>query len=74
MLTRAVSLDPGYAEAYRWLAMNHWMGRVHSGGPTEPERAFVLELARKAVALDPDDAGCRWVLAYLLTFNGDFAE
>ncbi|MBN9236818.1 MULTISPECIES: winged helix-turn-helix domain-containing tetratricopeptide repeat protein [Phyllobacteriaceae] len=74
MLTRAVSLDPGYAEAYRWLAMNHWMGRVHSGGPTEPERAVALELARKAVALDPDDAGCRWVLAYLLTFNGDFAE
>ena len=34
MLTRAVSLDPEYAEAYRWLAMNHWMGWVHSGGPT----------------------------------------
>jgi TolB-like protein len=25
MLTRAVSLDPDYAEAYRWLAMNYWM-------------------------------------------------
>src|SRR4029079_343109 len=29
LLTRAVSLDPDYAEAHRWLAMNHWMGWVH---------------------------------------------
>lgn len=74
MLTRAVSLDPDYAEAYRWLAMNHWMGWVHSGGPTESSRSTALELARKAVAIDPDDAGCRWVLAYLLAYARSFAE
>jgi TolB-like protein/tetratricopeptide (TPR) repeat protein len=73
MLTRAVSLDPEYAEAYRWLAMNHWMGWVHSGGPTESARSVALELARKAVAIDPEDAGCRWVLAYLLAYERDFA-
>lgn len=74
MLTRAVALDPGYAEAYRWLAMNHWMGWVHSGGPTESDRSAALELARKAVAIDPDDAGCRWVLAYLLAYERSFVE
>ncbi|MDO3435455.1 winged helix-turn-helix domain-containing tetratricopeptide repeat protein [Rhizobium sp. CBN3] len=74
MLTRAVSLDPDYAEAYRWLALNHWMGWVHSGGPTETNRDVALELARKAVAIDPNDAGCRWVLAYLLAYARDFAE
>ncbi|NWL76966.1 adenylate cyclase [Pseudomonas taiwanensis] len=74
MLARAVSLDPDYAEAYRWLAVNHWMGWVHSGGPTEPDRNLALELARKAVAIDPDDAGSRWVLAYLLTYARSFAE
>jgi tetratricopeptide (TPR) repeat protein len=74
MLMRAVTLDPSYAEAYRWLAMNHWMGWVHSGGPTESSRGVALELARKAVALDPDDAGCRWVLAYLLAYAGSFDE
>ncbi|HEU4986531.1 MAG TPA: winged helix-turn-helix domain-containing tetratricopeptide repeat protein [Rhizobiaceae bacterium] len=74
MLTRAVSLDPEYAEAYRWLAMNHWMGLVHSGGPTEADRSTALELARKAVAIDPNDAGCRWVLAYLLAYERSFIE
>jgi len=74
MLTRAVSLDPGYAEARRWLAMNHWMGWVHSGGPTESSREAALELAREAVAIDPGDAGSRWVLAYLLAYARRFAE
>ncbi|MGG7580675.1 winged helix-turn-helix domain-containing tetratricopeptide repeat protein [Rhizobium sp. Nf11,1] len=74
MLTRAVALEPDYAEAYRWLAVNHWMGWVHSGGPTESTRGAALELARKAVAIDPNDAGCRWVLAYLLAYARDFAE
>ncbi|RUU65937.1 adenylate cyclase, partial [Mesorhizobium sp. M7A.T.Ca.TU.009.01.1.2] len=74
MLTRAVSLDPDYAEPYRWLAMNHWMGRVHWGGPTEAARSVALELARKAVAIDPNDAGCRWILAYLLAYERSFTE
>ncbi|MBX4867975.1 winged helix-turn-helix domain-containing tetratricopeptide repeat protein [Rhizobium bangladeshense] len=74
MLTRAVTLDPDYAEAYRWLAMNHWMGWVHSGGPTELDRDAAQELARKAVSIDPNDAGCRWVLAYLLAYARDFDE
>ena len=74
MLTRAVFLDPEYAEAYRWLAMNHWMGRVHSGGPTDESRKVALEVAHKAVALDPNDAGCRWVLGYLLAYERSFAE
>ncbi|HEV2509778.1 winged helix-turn-helix domain-containing tetratricopeptide repeat protein [Bosea sp. (in: a-proteobacteria)] len=73
LLTRAIALDPDYAEAYRWLALNHWMGWVHSGGPSEASRGIALELARKAVALDPGDAGCRWSLAYLLAYERSFA-
>jgi TolB-like protein/cytochrome c-type biogenesis protein CcmH/NrfG len=74
MLTRAIALDPDYAEAHRWLALNHWMGWVHSGGPTDADRSVALELARKAVALDPNDAGSRWVLAYLLAYERSFSE
>lgn len=74
MLTRAVALDPDYAEAYRWLAMNHWMGWVHWGEPIESNRSVALELARKAVAIDPNDAGCRWVLGNLLAYERSFAE
>ncbi|WP_245420274.1 winged helix-turn-helix domain-containing tetratricopeptide repeat protein [Mesorhizobium sp. WSM3876] len=74
LLTRAVSLDPDYAEAYRWLAMNHWMSWVHWGEPVEPNRSIALELAHKAVAIDPNDAGCRWVLANLLAYERRFEE
>jgi TolB-like protein len=74
MLTRAVALEPQYAEAYRWLAMNRWMGWVHSGGPTKADRGAALDLARKAVSLEPGDAGCRWVLAYLFAYERRFTE
>ncbi|AEH85258.1 winged helix-turn-helix domain-containing tetratricopeptide repeat protein [Mesorhizobium opportunistum] len=74
MLTRAIALDPDYAEAYRWLAMNHWMGWVHWGEPVEPNRRVALELARKAVAIDPNDAGCRWVLGNLLAYERSFEQ
>ncbi|WP_172221605.1 winged helix-turn-helix domain-containing tetratricopeptide repeat protein [Mesorhizobium sp. NZP2077] len=74
MLTRALALDPDYAEAHRWLAMNHWMGWVHWGEPVEPNRRMALQLARKAVAIDPNDAGCRWVLGNLLAYEHDFEE
>lgn len=74
MLTRAAALDPEYAEPYRWLAVNHWMGWVHWGGPSEASRKIALDLARKAVALAPGDAGCRWILAYLLAYDRNFTE
>ena len=54
--------------------MNHWMGWVHWGEPMEPTRSLAVELARKAVALDPNDAGCRWILGNLLAYERRFAE
>ncbi len=75
MLTRAVILDPEYAEAYRWLAMNHWMGWVHSGGPTESSRSVALELRTQGRSdRSRQCAAVIWVLAYLLAYERSFTE
>ena len=74
MLTRAIALDPEYAEAHRWLAMNHWLGWLLWGEPVEPARTRALEIARRAVALDPNDAGCHWVLGNLLAYERCFDD
>jgi TolB-like protein/Tfp pilus assembly protein PilF len=74
LLTRAVRLDPGYAEAVRWLAMSHWMAWVHWGEPIEPNRAMAVSLAERAVMLDPTDAGCRWVLGNVLAYEKRYQE
>jgi TolB-like protein len=60
LLQQAIALDPGYAEAHRWLAFNLWTTWVHCGGPIEPNRHQDVELAERAVALDWHDAGSHW--------------
>ncbi|WP_246498679.1 adenylate/guanylate cyclase domain-containing protein [Microvirga soli] len=74
LLEQAIALDPGYAEAYRWLAFNLWTTWVHCGGPIEPNRHRAVELAERAVAFDPHDAGSRWVLGLLLAYEGRWSE
>ncbi len=74
LLQQAIALDPGYAEAHRWLAFNLWTTWVHCGGPIEPNRHQAVELAERAVALDRHDAGSRWVLGLLLAYEGRWPE
>src|SRR5882672_12058175 len=68
---RRSSGSPGAAAI---IPFSYWMGWVHWGEPIEPNRSVALELARKAVAIDPNDPGCRWVLANLLSYERSFAE
>lgn len=74
LLERALELDPDYAEAHRWLASNLWNGWVYWGEPVEPTRTLSLQHAERALALDPGNSGCHWVLATVLQYERRFEE
>ena len=61
---KAIELDPNYAHAYANLSVVH--GFLHSYNWTEDtdhSLEIALEMARKAVALSPDDYFSHWALA-----------
>ncbi len=72
LLTRAIDLDPNYAQAYAYLAwatlINYFLK------PTPALLDESLQLARKAAALDSNDAACQSVLGFVQTFKRDFDE
>ena len=75
LLERAMSLDPDYAEARRWLAFVLWEGWAFwSDARAEADRRRSMELAESAVRLDPNDAGNRWVLAHMMAYERRWAE
>jgi TolB-like protein len=74
LLERAIKLDPQYAEAHRWLAFNLWLSWCFWGEPRDPTQRRAVELAERAAALDPYDAGNRWVLGFVLAHDHRWAE
>ncbi len=69
LLQRAVQLEPSYAEALGLLAYNRWLAWTHFGEPEDPNRAMAVTLAQKAVDLDPNDAGCRYILGTIMAYE-----
>lgn len=69
LLQRAITLDPDYAEAHRLLAFHLWQAWAQWGEPEVPNRLAAVAMAEKAVKLDPNDAGCRFVLGHLLAYE-----
>jgi tetratricopeptide (TPR) repeat protein len=69
LLEQAIALDSDYAEAHRRLAFNLWARWAHCGEPMDPSRHRSIEFAECAVTLDQNDAGNRWVLGHLLTYE-----
>lgn len=51
-----------------WEAWTNW------GEPMEPNRRRFVELAERAVALDPNDAGNRWVFGHVLGYERRWPE
>lgn len=74
LFEQAIAVDPDYAEAHAFLAWSHWMGWVNWFEPEDPHRGLSLKIARRAVALDPNEAFARAVLAYVLTYERQYEE
>ncbi len=74
LLSKAVALDPNYAEAHRMLAVNRWQAWLHLGEPEHPNRSLALTLVEKSVALDPSDASCHMSLANMLVYGRRWTE
>lgn len=70
LLEQAIALDPDYAEAYRWLAMARRDAWNHGNIPVDTRRGTVLDLAKRAVDLDPNDSQCHATYALLLDYAG----
>lgn len=70
LLEQAIALDPDYAEAYRWLAMARRDAWNHGNIPVDTRRGTVLDLAKRAVTLDPNDSQCHATYALLLDYAG----
>ncbi|RWX71289.1 adenylate/guanylate cyclase domain-containing protein [Mesorhizobium sp. M4B.F.Ca.ET.089.01.1.1] len=74
LLREAVTIEPDYAEAMRWLAFTLWSYWAHSIGSPETKRLESIEFALRSVELDPNDAGNHWVVGYLQAYERRWAE
>ncbi|MFO1059640.1 MAG: adenylate/guanylate cyclase domain-containing protein [Dongiaceae bacterium] len=64
LLGRAIDIDPGFASAHAYYAFTH-MNDYISAWAEQPERSLAdgLALARRAIAMDPEDPYARFVHA-----------
>ncbi|MFX0201796.1 MAG: adenylate/guanylate cyclase domain-containing protein [Candidatus Hodarchaeota archaeon] len=72
LLEKAISLDPNYASAYAILAWTYfadWQWKWYGSATPKEVYKNALDLAHKAVALDPRNARARWVLGYILLYG-----
>jgi adenylate cyclase len=73
-LERAVALDPNYSEAHSSLALSLLLGWSFWGEPQIPDRANALMHARRAVEIDPNDAGARRILGSVQLYERNWDE
>jgi adenylate cyclase len=73
LVVEAIELDPGYAQAYRWLSGTHlvdmWLGSTKS--PQESLKT-AFKLAKKALSLDDSLGGAHGLLGNLYVMDGQY--
>jgi len=75
VLGEAIALDPGYGEAYTYLAVTHLLVTV-LGLSKSPggSLAIATDLAQKAIELDDSEANPHSILGFLLAMKGDYEK
>jgi adenylate cyclase len=75
VLGEALALDPGYGEAYTYLAVTHLLDTV-LGLSKYPRNSLVnaIGLAEKAIALDDSEANPYSILGLLLAMKGEYEK
>src|SRR5262249_931087 len=71
MFEKAVGLDPNYAPAQAYLAFVRVALHGYTTAPAEVREAAV-ELATRAVELDPQDGRCHRILARICFFQREY--
>ncbi len=70
LLEKAIELDPGYAEAYPWLALCHLA--LWGYDLDKAALATATAIALRGVALDDNSAICHIIVAYCGLYNREF--
>ena len=73
-LSRAIALDPYYAEAHWRLAIVQLFTWRYWTENQEPSRRNSIISAQRGVELDPNDSRARWALGYILHHENRFEE
>jgi adenylate cyclase len=72
LFQKAIDLDPGFAGGYTGLASVHATAFDLKGTRPSELNNLILELARRAIALDPSNADARLCLGNALRGAGDY--
>ena len=73
LLERAIELDPEFAEAHAWLAMNLTFQWIDGQQIDERERIIAAAQAERAVSLDPSNADGHFALGYAFIYKGNLS-
>ena len=72
---RAIEIDPNFASTYAALAYTHAVIFINGESDTPIEELnAAFEVARKAIAIDEQDAIAHWALGIVYFFRRDFAS
>ena len=72
LLESAIDIDPNFAEPYRCLAETRALAWIGCGIPVDTRRGTVLEIAERAVVLDPADSNAYSTFAFVLEISGQW--